>query len=167
MDEPVISEFYTNYFVKAVCGGIIVLLLNGYMAYLRLFVNLANPDKAYFFSVFFSGLLCVYFYFFSKSWKRITVTPTEIIVFDVVFKKQLTIPYTDITRMATYRPTPSARSGQGFAENFVIEYGNNKSVTINEGHYDNYSLLKMAIYNYKLGPGRGRERYLARREREA
>ena len=71
MDEPVISKFYTNYYIKAVCGEIIVLLLNGYMTYLRLFVNLANPGKAYFFSVFFSGLLCVYFYFFSKSWKRI------------------------------------------------------------------------------------------------
>jgi hypothetical protein len=166
MDEPVISKFYTNYYVSAICGGIIFMVFTGYMLYLSLFVNLANPVGVRLFTIFLFGLLYVYFYFFPKSWKRITVTPTEIMVYDVVFKKQLNIPYTDITRMAVYRPTLSARSGRGFAENFVIEYGANKSVTINEGHYDNYNRLKMAIYNYKLGPGRGRERYLERRARE-
>lgn len=165
MDEPVISKFYTNYYLRAICGGIIFICFTGRMLYASLFVNLVNPVGVRLFTIFLLGLLYVYFYFFSKSWKRITVTPTEIIVYDVVFKKQLTIPYTDITRTAIHQSTEGYSIGV-FAENLVIEFKGDQSITIDAGHYSNYSRLKMAIYNYTIGPGRGRERYLARRERE-
>ena len=164
MDEPVISKFYTFYFVKSICGGIIALFFTVLAIYFSIFGNLKYPNNAYFCSVFFSVLLCVYFYFFSKSWKRITVTPTEIIVYDVVFKKQITIPYTDITRIGTYRSASGNISGWAFGQNFVVGFDGDKSVTINEGWYDNYNRLTMAIYNYKYGPGHGRDRYLAGRE---
>ena len=166
MDEPVISKFYTFYFVKAICGVIIALFFTGLAIYFSLFGNLQYPNNAYFCSVFFSALLCVYFYFFSKSWKRITVTPTEIIFYDVVFKKQLTIPYTDITRIATYRRNSDNKYGFINSQNFVIEFNGNQSITINEAHYENYNRLTMAVYNYKYGPGHGRDRYLASREGE-
>jgi hypothetical protein len=56
----------------------------------------------------------------------------------------------------------SAR-GYTYAQDLIIEYGENESLTINESYYENYSQLTMAIYLNKFGPGHGRERYLERR----
>ena len=92
------------------------------------------------------------------------MTSAEIMVYDVVFKKQLTIPYAGITRIGTYRTASSGTSRlPGYSQDFVIEFGDNKSVGINEAWYDNYNHLTMTIYLHKYGPGHGRERYLERR----
>src|SRR5476651_1267004 len=94
IDETIVSEFYTFYYFKAICGAIILVLLNWYFGYLALFGRLTGQGYGYFALLLL--LLVVYFYFFSKSWKRITITPIEIIVDDVVLKKQQRILYTDI-----------------------------------------------------------------------
>jgi hypothetical protein len=166
MNEIVVSKFCTWYYFKGMCGGIILSLVTGFMIRLLVAGNLANPGEAYFLTAFFTGALCFYFYFFSKSWKRITVTPEAIIVYDIVFKKQLTISYPNITRIGTYRrPGYSQRSGLAYSQHFVIEVNDDRSFTIDEAFYDNYSQLTMAIYLHKYGPGHGRERYLEGRGR--
>jgi hypothetical protein len=134
-----------------------------YMISLCIAGNLAYPGEVYFMTLFFMGLLAVYCYFFSKSWKRITVTPTEIIVDDVVFKKQLTIPYSAIIHIGTYRSQSNSTRGWVYAQDFVIEFDGDQSISISEGWYNNYNHLTMAIYLHKYGPGHGRERYLERR----
>ena len=164
IDEPIVSEFYTFYYFKAICGAIILLLVNWYFGYLALFGRLTGQGYGYFVLLFL--FLGAYFYFFSKSWKRITITPTEIIIDNVVFKKQQRIPYTDIKSIDTYRM--SNRNNlifRRYGQSFVMELHNGSSVTFSENYYDNYSELTMAIYLHKYGPGHGRERYLARHGR--
>jgi hypothetical protein len=161
MDETIISNFDTAYYSRAIFGAVVFLGLTGYSLYRCLLGNLANPGAAYMITLLLFGVLWVYYYFFSKSWKRITVTATEIIVENVVFKKQVTIPYADITRIGTYR-TRSA-----FSQSFVIEFKDDQSVAIDEAWYDNYNKLTMAIYYHKYGPGHGRDRYLERRRNKA
>jgi hypothetical protein len=162
MDEPIISKFYAPYYFKAICGAIIFFMLTVYMICLILSGNLEHPGNAYILAMIFIACLSIYFYFFSKSWKRITVTPTEIIVYDVVLKKQLTVAYSDIIKIDTYR-TRSSDRGSSFSQDFVIELSGDRLVTINEAWYDNYNRLTMAIYKNKYGLGQGRDRYLARR----
>jgi len=159
MDEPVISDFYTPYYTRAITGGLLVLWLNWHMISACIRGNLANPAGTYVMTLFSMMLLAVYYYFFSKSWKRITVTPTEIIVDDVVFKKQIKIPYTAITHINAYR-TGGNTNGRLFSQDFVIEFDGDQSVSINEAWYDNYNHLTTTIYIHKYGPGHGRERYL-------
>jgi hypothetical protein len=164
MNEAVISKFHVFYYVKGIFGSIIVLMLAGYTIRLCLSHNLADPANVYFATAFCITLLVVYYYYFSKSWKKITVTPTEIILEDVVFKKQLRIPYAAITGIETYRRNSDNLRGWVFSQNFIFEYDGNKSVAINEDWFDNYDQLTMAIYKYKYGPGQGRERYEERRK---
>jgi len=159
MNEAVISKFHIFYYVKGVFGSIIVLMLAGYMTRLRLSGNSADPANVYFATAFCITLLAVYYYYFSKSWKRITVTATEIILDNVVFKKQIKIPLTEIGRIVTYRRNSNNVYGWAFSQNFVVEYNGNKSIAINEDWFDNYDQLTMAIYKHKYGPGQGRERY--------
>ncbi|HEY2581444.1 MAG TPA: hypothetical protein VGI43_06540, partial [Mucilaginibacter sp.] len=139
-----------------------------YMLYHCLLGNFVNPVAGYLITLFLFGLLWVFYYFFSKSWKRVTITATEIILYDVVFKKQITIAYADITHIATYRTQGYSRtSGRAFSQKFVIDFKDDQSVTLDEAWYNNYSKLTMAIYLHKYGPGHGRERYLERHGREA
>jgi len=161
MDEPIISSFDSAYYNRATCGAVVFLVVTGRMLYACLLGNLVNPIASYAITLLLCGLLWVYYYFFSKSWKRITVTATEIIVYDVVFKKQVTIPYTEITRVGTYR------TRKGFSQSFTIEFKDDQSIAFNEAGYDNYNKLTMAIYYHKYGPGHGRERYLERRWKQA
>jgi hypothetical protein len=164
MESPITSNFDTAYYTRAIGGAIIFLSLTGYSLYKCLLGNLANPGSAYAITLLLLGVLWVSYYFFSKSWKRITVTATEIIVYNVVFKKQVTIPYAEITRVGTYRTQGNTgRGGIGFSQSFVIEFKDDQSVEINEAWYDNYNKLTMAIYYHKYGPGHGRDRYLERR----
>ncbi|SHN30502.1 hypothetical protein [Mucilaginibacter sp. OK098] len=157
MDELIISNFDTAYYNRAIGGAVVFVVLTGRMLYACLLGNPAPPMAAYIITLLLCGVLWVYYYFFSRSWKRITVTATEIIVYDVVFKKQVIIPYAEITRMGTYR------TRKGFSQNFAIEFKDDQSVAFNEAWYDNYNKLTMAIYNHKYGPGHARERYLERR----
>ena len=161
MDSPITSSFDTTYYTRAIGGAIVFLGLTGYSLYKCLLSNLANPGSAYAITLLLFGVLWVYYYFFSKSWKRITVTATEIIVYNVVFKKLVIIPYAEITRMGTYR------TRKGFSQSFVIEFKDDQSVQINEAWYDNYNKLTLAIYYHKYGPGHGRDRYLERRGNKA
>ena len=101
-------------------------------------------------ALFFALLTVVFFYFFSKGWKTITVGPTGIIVGYVVSRKQIIIPYAEITRMGVY-------SGL-FTSDFVIDYGS-RSLAFNPNHYDNYEELKGEVYNYTLGFDRHRSQY--------
>ena len=140
-----------------------MLLFTGYMIDLSISGKLVSAADAYFWPAFGLCLLAVYYYFFSKSWKRITVTATEIIIDNLFFKKRLNILYSDITGIGTYRRNSDNMYGYINRQNFVIEFNGNKSISINEGWYDNYDRLTMAVYTYKYGPGHGRERYLARR----
>lgn len=168
MDSPIISNFDTAYYNRATCGAVVFLVLTGRMLYACLLGNLVNPIASYAITLLLCGLLWVYYYFFSKSWKRITVTATEIIVYDVVFKKQVTISYAEITGINTYRTQGNNSSlGGVFSQNFVIEFKDDQSVAFNEAWYDNYNKLTMAIYNHKYGPGHGRDRYLERRGNKA
>jgi len=162
MDEPIVSKFDTLYYFKAICGAAMFLMPTVYAICKILTGNLEHPGKAYIMTMIFIASLSIYSYFFSKSWKRITVTPTEVIVYDVVLKKQLTVAYSDIIRIGTYRMRSSDR-GSSFSQDFVIELSGDRSVTINEAWYDNYNQLTMAIYKNKYGLGHGRDRYLARR----
>ena len=113
-----------------------------------------------------TAILCgadlVFYYFFSQSWKQITVTPTGITARNVVFNKQTTINYADITGISTYRESRPGRGGGYFGRDFVIEFNHNQTISFNESWYDNYDKLTMAIYLHKFGPGHGRERYLER-----
>lgn len=168
MEEPVVSSFDPAYYTRAVGGAIVFLWLFGDMLYHCPLGNLANPGAAYTITLLLLGVLWVYYYFFSKSWQRVTVTATEIVVYNVVFKKQLTIPYADITRIGTYRSRGNAgRFGGAFSQSFIIEFKDDQSVEICEAWYDNYNKLTMAIYNRKYGPGHGRDRYLERRGSKA
>jgi hypothetical protein len=161
IDETIVSEFYTFYYFKAICGAIILLLANWYFGYLALSGGLTGSGYGYF--ALLLVLLGVYFYFFSKSWKRVIITPTEILIDDVVFKKQLTIPYTDIKAVGTYRAANnSSRNFRLYGKDFVMELNNGTSVAFSENYYNNYSKLTMAIYLHKYGPGHGRERYMER-----
>jgi|GEM_PF-3256281 len=161
IDETIVSEFYTFYYFKAICGAIMLLLVTGYLGCLGLASDLGKEGYIYFFLLFV--FLGIYFYFFSKSWKRITITPTEILLDDVVLKKQQRIPYTDIKTIDTYRAANnSSRSFGRYGQDFVMELNNGTQVTFNENYYNNYSKLTMAIYLHKYGPGHGRERYLER-----
>ena len=163
MDEPIVSGFDSAYYFRTICGTAFFLWMPFHRLYQCLTVDLANPVSAYLYTLIWFGALWVYYYFFSKSWKRITVTATEIIVRDIVFKKQITIPYADITGVNTYRTQGyGGRLGAVFSQSFVIEYKGDQSVSFNKGWYSNYNKLTMAIYNHKYGPGHGRERYLAR-----
>jgi hypothetical protein len=163
MDEPVTSIFYANYYLRAIAGALLLLWLTGYRLYHCLMGDFLNPVPAYIFTLFLLGILWIYYYFFSKSWNRITVTATEIMVYNIVFKKQTTIPFADITHIATYR-TLGGRRRLG-SQRFIIEFKGDRSIEINESWYANYNKLTMAIYHDKQGTGHGRERYLERHPR--
>ncbi|WP_157740528.1 hypothetical protein [Mucilaginibacter xinganensis] len=164
MDETIISNFDSSYYNRAIAGAVVFLALTGEMLYTCLQGNLANPLLAYSITLLLCGALWVYYHFFSRSWKRVTVTAAEIIVYDVVFNKQLTIPFTEITNVGTYRTRGNNGSwGAAFSQSLVIEFKEDQSVAFDEAWYDNYSKLTMAIYYHKYGPGHGRDRYLERR----
>jgi hypothetical protein len=161
MDEPIVSEFYTFYYFKSIFGAIAFLLVNLYFGCMALSGGSTGSGYGYFvLSLLFPG---AYFYVFSKSWKRTTVTPTEILIDYWVLKKQQRIPYTDIKSINTYRMAGSNTSIFGrYGQSFVMEFNNGKSVSFSESYYNNYSKLTMAIYLHKYGSGHGRERYLER-----
>ncbi|TWI98673.1 hypothetical protein JN11_02861 [Mucilaginibacter frigoritolerans] len=164
MDESVISKFYIPSFFYAICGAIFLLGLTIYMLYHCLLGNLLYPGKAYTITLFLCGALGVYYYFVSKSWKRITVTASEIVVYNLISKKQITITYADITHISTYR-TQGGRRGLS-SQRFIIDIKDDRSLEINESWYENYNKLTMAIYHHKYGPGHGRERYLERHQNQ-
>jgi hypothetical protein len=165
MDEPIVSSFDSSYYSRACIGAALFLWVTGYLLYRILFFNLLYPGKVYLLTAIFIGADYVYYTFFSKSWKRVTVTATEIIVCNVVTKKEITIPYDTITRIGTYRTQGTGRWGYGYAQDIVIEYGDDQSVAFNEAWYDNYNKLTMTIYLHQYGPGHGRDRYLERHGR--
>lgn len=163
IDETIVSEIYFPYYFKAVCGAILFSWAAGYMGYHCLLGNFAHPGQAYGLTALVFAANGIYYYFFSKSWKRTTVTPTEIIIDYWVLKKQQRIPYTAIKSIDTYRMAGSNTSIFGrYGQSFVMELNNGTTVTFSENYYDNYSKLTMAIYLHKYGPGHGRERYLER-----
>ena len=160
IDETIVSKFYTFYYFKNICGAIAFLLVNLYFGCMALSGGSTGPGYGYFvLSLLLPG---AYFYVFSKSWKRVTVTPTEIIIDYLAFKKQR-ILYADIKSIGTYRAANNnIRSFRLYGQDFVMELNNGTTVTFSENYYDNYSKLTMAIYLHKYGPGHGRERYLER-----
>jgi hypothetical protein len=167
MDETVTSEFYIPSFFYAICGAIFLLWPTTYMLYHCLLGDFLYPAKAYASTLFLCVALGIYYYFTSKSWRRITITPTEISVRNIITKKQITIAQTDITHISTYRANTSGLGGRSSrsSQRFIIEYKGGKSIEINESWYANYNKLTMAIYHDKQGPGHGRERYLERHPR--
>ena len=167
MDEPVISIFDESYYSNAIFGAIVFLSLTGYAAYCCLFYHLLSPGKAWLILAALIGFDYLYYYLFSKSWKVVTVTAEEVIIYYVVYRKQINIPFAEITRVSTYRTQSEDGARYSFSQDFVIEYGDDKSVGFNEAWYENYNRLKMTIYFHKYGPGHGRERYLRRHGRRA
>jgi hypothetical protein len=163
MDEPVTSAFSTPYYVRMTVGAIFLSSIAVRLLLACIGGNLANPIGTYGFTAFFLGLLYFYFNYFSRSWKRITVSADGIIVFNVVTRKQYTISYANISHIGTYRMDAGSINGGVFAQDFVIEFNGNRSLILNEDYYDNYKQLTMAIYLYKYGPGHGRERYLEKK----
>src|SRR6185312_5330383 len=115
MQETVVSEFYRPYYLRGICGALLFPSAAAYMFYLGLFGNLATPLNAFGFGAMFLAAACIFFYFFTKSWKRVTVTPTEIEVYNVVLNKRFTIPYADIKEIGTYRRPGYTRFGNTFA----------------------------------------------------
>jgi hypothetical protein len=168
MDESVVSEFYIPSFLYAICGAIFLLWPTTYMLYHCLLGNLLHPGVAYTITLFFCGMLGVYYYFVSKLWYKIRVTPTEIMFSHVITKKKIIVALTDVTHISTYRARTGGRFGEsnlGGTQRFIIEFKDDQSIEISESWYANYNKLTMAIYHHKQGPGHGRERYLERHPR--
>jgi len=166
MDESVTSEFYIPSFFYAICGALFLLWPTLYMLYHCLMGDFLNPIPAYIFTLFLFGILWTYYYFVSKSWYRITVTATEIIVCNIITKKQKSFAHTEITHISTYRANTSGlRGSSSSSQRFIIEFKDDQFIEINESWYANYNKLTMAIYHDKQGPGHGRERYLERHPR--
>ena len=163
MEEPLVSVFNFNYYFRALCGASVFLWATGYMLYHCLLGNFLYTVKVYSITAVLCGSDYLYYYFFSKSWKKITINETEIIVYDVIFKKSTVIPLTAITGINTYRERgPASSYGGAFSQDFVLEFNDDQILSFNEAWYKNYGKLTMAIYTQKYGAGHGRERYLQR-----
>lgn len=163
MDKSLVSIFSSDYYLRATTGAIVFLGLTAYTLYHCLLGNLMYPAKAYAVTMILCAVDCLYYHLFSKSWKRVTITETEIIVDHVVFKKKLIVPFSDITSVTNYGSRGNnGLMGSAFGHDFVIETKNGQTLRLNEAWYENYKQLTMAIYLQRYGPGHGRERYLAR-----
>jgi hypothetical protein len=128
--------------------------------YFSLFGNPAYPWGAAGISLFFILLTGIYFYFFLKSWKKVTVGPNGVVVDYLAFKKQLVVPYTAMNHIGTYNLASGSAGRFRSTQSFVIEFEKGtREIRINESHYDNYTQLKAAVYNYTLGFDRQRSQY--------
>jgi hypothetical protein len=158
MHEPVVSKFSVFYYVRAVCGAVFFPLFALCFIYSGMFANLANLWGGIGLELIFILAIGIFFYFFLKSWRKITVGPEGIVVDYLIFRKQFTIPYASITYMGTNRTQGMSRTGYGNVQYFVIEYGS-RSIDFKANSYDNYDELKAEIYNYTLGFDRHRSQY--------
>jgi len=162
MEETVTSVFSNVFYQRAVVMGGVLLWLTSQVVPPLFSSRYQHPVGLFIFAAFFCAVDWLFLRAFLRSYKRITVAPEAILVKNIT-GKQTRIPYAEITGINTYRSSgKTGRFGGRFSADFVLEYGNDKWLSINESSFENYKQLTMAIYLYKYGPGHGRERYLER-----
>jgi len=145
MPEPVVSIFRVAFLFWGLCGSVFFIGMSGYFSYYVVFVDLQNFGVVFVLALSFISATVVFFYFFSRRLKIIIVGPDGIEVDCMITKKQLLIPYADITRI----------NGLG---GLLIEYKTGL-LKFNTYNFENYTELKAAIYNYKYGFDRKRSHY--------
>jgi hypothetical protein len=155
--DPIISEFSSKYWTRGITGAVIALFTTGRYLFILLSGHAAQPLYLALLDLLFVGVTVIYFYFFSRGWKRIQVTDDGIIVDYMLSKKREIIPYANIRSIATYRDQGTV-NGRIFAQDLVLEYEGG-TLRINGAVYDNYNRIKAQIYNYKYGFDRVRSRY--------